>query len=37
MDMLAEDVRKHNGVVERMTVAENDIKHIESEIKHYHQ
>lgn len=35
MDALAEDVRKHNGVVERMTRAETEIKHIEDEIHHY--
>lgn len=36
MDALAEDVRKHNGVVERMTKAETEIQHIENEIHHYH-
>lgn len=36
MDILAEDVRKHNGVVERMTRAETEIKHIEHEIQNYH-
>ena len=36
MDALAEDVRKHNGVVERMYKAEAEIQHIEQEIHHYH-
>lgn len=36
MDALAEDVHKHNGVVERMYKAEAEIQHIESEIHHYH-
>lgn len=36
MDALSEDVRKHNGVVERMYKAEAEIQHIESEIHHYH-
>lgn len=36
MDMLAEDVRKHNGVVERMTRAETEIKHITNEIHQHH-
>ena len=36
MDMLSEEVHKHNGVVERMYLAEAEIKHIEQEIHHYH-
>lgn len=36
MDDLAEDVRKHNGVIERMYVAETKIDHMENEIHHYH-
>ena len=36
MDALSEDVRKHNGVVERMYKAEAEIQHIEQEIHHYH-
>lgn len=37
MDALSEEVRKHNGVVERMYKAEAEIQHIEQEIHHYHQ
>lgn len=36
MDALAEDVRKHNGIVERMYKAEAEIQQIENEIHHYH-
>ena len=36
MDMLSEEVHKHNGMVERMYKAEAEIQHIESEIHHYH-
>lgn len=36
MDALSEEVRKHNGVVERMYKAEAEIQHIEQEIHHYH-
>lgn len=36
MDMLSEEVHKHNGVIERMYKAEAEIQHIEQEIHHYH-
>ena len=36
MDMLSEEVHKHNGMVERMYKAEAEIQHIEQEIHHYH-
>ena len=34
---LTREVRKHNNFAERMPVVENDIKHIEEEIREYHK
>ena len=34
---LTEEVKKHNNFAQRMPVVENDIKHIEDEIKKYHK
>ena len=36
MDVLSEEVHKHNNVVERMYKAEAEIQQIETEIHHYH-
>lgn len=33
---LTEEVKKHNNFAQRMPVVENDIKHINDEIKKYH-
>lgn len=33
---LTREVREHNNFAKRMPVVENDIKHIEHEIKKYH-
>jgi len=33
---LTREVREHNNFAKRMPVVENDIKHIEDEIKKYH-
>jgi len=33
---LTREVREHNNFAKRMPVVENDIKHIEKEIKKYH-
>lgn len=33
---LTREVRLHNNFAQRMPVVENDIKHIEEEIKSYH-
>lgn len=34
---LTREVREHNNFAKRMPVVENDIKHIEDEIKKYHK
>ena len=34
---LTREVREHNNFARRMPVVENEIKHIEEEIKHYHK
>lgn len=34
---LTREVREHNNFAKRMPVVENDIKHIEEEIKQYHK
>lgn len=34
---LTREVREHNNFAKRMPVVENDIKHIEAEIKQYHK
>lgn len=34
---LTREVREHNNFAKRMPVVENDIKHIEEEIKMYHK
>lgn len=34
---LTREVREHNNFAKRMPVVENDIKHIEKEIKQYHK
>ena len=34
---LTREVREHNNFAKRMPVVENDIRHIEEEIKQYHK
>lgn len=34
---LTREVREHNNFAKRMPVVENEIKHIEEEIKQYHK
>lgn len=36
IEELTREVREHNNFAKRMPVVENDIKHIEEEIKAYH-
>ena len=36
LDELTREVREHNNFAKRMPVVENEIKHIEEEIKSYH-
>lgn len=36
IEELTREVRKHNGFAERIPVVENNIKHIENDIKKYH-
>lgn len=36
IDELTREVREHNNFARRMPVVENEIKHIEDEIKKYH-
>lgn len=36
IEELTREVREHNNFAKRMPVVENDIKHIEAEIKAYH-
>ena len=36
IDELTREVREHNNFAKRMPVVENEIKHIEDEIKKYH-
>lgn len=37
IEELTREVREHNNFAKRMPVVENEIKHIEEEIKHYHK
>lgn len=37
IEELTREVREHNNFAKRMPVVENDIKHIEDEIKKYHK
>ena len=37
LEELTREVREHNNFAQRMPVVENDIKHIEEEIKSYHK
>ena len=37
IDELTREVREHNNFAKRMPVVENDIKHIEEEIRMYHK
>ena len=37
IDELTREVREHNNFARRMPVVENEIKHIEDEIKKYHK
>ena len=37
IEELTREVREHNNFAKRMPVVENDIKHIEEEIKSYHK
>ena len=37
IEELTREVREHNNFAKRMPVVENDIKHIEEEIKKYHR
>lgn len=37
IDELTREVREHNNFARRMPVVENEIKHIEEEIKSYHK
>ena len=37
IDELTREVREHNNFAKRMPVVENDIKHIEEEIRQYHK
>lgn len=37
IEELTREVREHNNFAKRMPVVENEIKHIEQEIKHYHK
>ena len=37
IEELTREVREHNNFAKRMPVVENEIKHIEEEIKQYHK
>lgn len=37
IEELTREVREHNNFAKRMPVVENEIKHIEQEIKSYHK
>ena len=37
IEELTREVREHNNFAKRMPVVENEIKHIEKEIKNYHK
>ena len=37
IEELTREVREHNNFAKRMPVVENDIKHIEQEIRNYHK
>lgn len=37
LEELTREVREHNNFAQRMPVVENEIKHIEQEIKSYHK
>ena len=37
IEELTREVREHNNFARRMPVVENEIKHIEEEIKNYHK
>lgn len=37
LEELTREVRAHNNFAQRMPVVENEIKHIEEEIKNYHK
>lgn len=37
LEELTREVRLHNNFAQRMPVVENEIKHIEQEIKNYHK
>lgn len=37
IEELTREVREHNNFAKRMPVVENEIKHIEEEIKNYHK
>ena len=37
IEELTREVREHNNFAKRMPVVENEIKHIEEEIKSYHK
>jgi hypothetical protein len=37
IEELTREVREHNNFAKRMPVVENEIKHIEQEIKNYHK
>lgn len=37
IEELTREVREHNNFARRMPVVENDIKHIEEEIREYHK
>lgn len=37
IEELTREVREHNNFAKRMPVVENEIKHIEDEIKYYHK
>lgn len=37
IEELTREVREHNNFARRMPVVENEIKHIENEIKKYHK
>lgn len=37
IEELTREVREHNNFAKRMPVVENDIKHIEEEIREYHK
>lgn len=37
LEELTREVREHNNFAQRMPVVENEIKHIEAEIKSYHK